>query len=127
MFRKIVLFALLAFITLVACKPYNSDEVNFHLLQGKWMKVDYYYMKDSTFVQTAFQDTIILTFRNDSLFEYFLNSKEKSFLKFKINNYRMLIYRNDSLVNWLYIDSLSQDSMLLRIADMSWKYKKIEQ
>lgn len=111
------------------CKPYDTNEANKQLVQGKWMLVDLKRagIPDSLSVDFNDQKTILIF--KDSLFtQQLVDLDQVENYQFRINNYRLGLFENSLLVQELSIDKLTKDSLILtQKADSSiWKYKKIE-
>lgn len=124
--KNLFLFAFFLF-TIIACTPYDSNKVNTNLLQGKWLKIDKYQIKNDTLaIPATLMDTTSLSFDRESCSEYIFELKKTSTFNYKIQNYRLFLYRNDTLVNWFSIKSLANDSLVIEQGGIQLKYKKIE-
>lgn len=124
--KNLFLFVFFLF-TIIACTPYDSNKVNTNLLQGKWLKIDKYQIKNDTLaIPATLMDTTSLTFDRKSCSEYIFELKTTSTFNYKIQNYRLFLYRNDTLVNWFSIKSLANDSLVIEQGGIQLKYKKIE-
>lgn len=111
------------------CTPYDSNEANRQIIQGKWMLVDLKRSSafDSLSVDFLEQQTYLVF--EDSLFsQKFVDLEQIETYKFKIKNFRLGLFDNDLLVQELDIDKLTKDSLILsQKADSSiWVYKKAE-
>lgn len=118
---------MLILFSIAACTPYDSNKVNTNLLQGKWLKIDRFQIKNDTLANpTTLMDTTALTFDKESCSEYIFELKTTNTFSYKVQNYRLFLYRNDTLVNWFSIKTLANDSLVIEQAGIQLKYKKIE-
>lgn len=109
-----------------ACTPYDSSATNKKLLQGNWVLYDYdVYAKDSL-AQSYVQDTTIVFFEGDSLFDYNVRQKVMYAYSFKVSNYELLTYYNDSLISERNILELSKDSLVVGNKNAKFRYRKFE-
>lgn len=125
--NKIILLALFAGL-LLCCKPYNSNEANGKLIQGKWMLVD----TDRDLFDTVKIDynkqVTYLIFNGDKCSQQMVDLNEISDYRFTIEDFNLNLYTDSVLNNTLHINLLTADSLILSKGENSmWKYKKIEQ
>lgn len=125
--NKILLFALLAGV-LLCCKPYNSDEANHKLIQGKWMLVDVERdMFDTVKVDYNKQLTYLI-FNDNKCSQQMVDLNETSNYTFTIRDFDLNLYTDSVLNNTLHINKLTTDSLILSKGDSGlWKYKKTVQ
>lgn len=123
-----IVICTMCILLLCNCKPYNADESNNKLIQGKWMLVDadrddY----DSVKIDYSRQVTYLI-FDGDKCTQQMPDLDEDSNYRFIINNYELKLYQDTALVNMLKINTLSADSLVLtQFENSCWKYIKIEQ
>lgn len=123
--NKIILFALLTGL-LLCCKPYNSDEANHKLIQGKWILVDTDHdLFDTVKVDYSKQITYLI-FNDDKCSQQMVDLNEISDYTFTIQDFNLSLYTDSVLNSTLHINLLSADSLILSKGENSlWIYKKI--
>jgi hypothetical protein len=123
--KKTIFFILFTSL-LLCCKPYNSDEANHKLIQGKWMLVDAdRELFDSVNIDYDKQITY-LVFNGDKCSQQMVDLNEISDYTFTIQDFDLNLYTDSVLNNTLHIDMLTADSLILSKGENSlWKYKKI--
>lgn len=109
-----------------ACTPYDSSATNKKLLQGNWVLYDYDVCDKDSLAQSYVRDTTIVFFDGDSLFDYNVRKKVIFSYSFKVNNYELLIYYNDSLISERNILELSEDSLVVGNQNIKFRYRKFE-
>lgn len=112
------------FLFLVSCKPYNSDEVNNQMIQGKWQLVA---------VESKRNDSASLDLNQQDVYLYFNGNKctqeivglVKSDYTFIIHNFTLMLYKDSVFDNKLDIYTLTVDSLIFKQGgDRSLKYKR---
>lgn len=129
MFRRSKTVLLLTLITLLhCCTPYNSDDANFKMIQGKWMLVDVDRDAYDSVEVDYNQQITYLTFERDTCIQELVDLGESSKYSFTIQNFNLSLFQNSVLDNSLNIDLLTPDSLILsRGNDGVWRYLKIKQ
>lgn len=110
-----------------ACKPYDANEVNRQLLQGKWILTDANYPnKDSIEIDYSKEITYLI-FKGDSCIEHLSNLRNETRYKFDVDDYTLKLFQDSTLIGQLDILALSGDSLILG-GQSEWyrKYKKIK-
>lgn len=124
---KYRLLGFLFFIFLLyACKPYDSDEVNRQLLQGKWMLLKPDYADRDSVASGIGQEYTYLSFDADTCREDMPDLHIRSTYIFKVNDFTLNLYARDSLINTLRILRLTNDSLTLSKDADRWRYKRVE-
>ena len=124
-FNRLILSILFTSL-LLCCKPYNSDEANQKLIQGKWMLVD----ADRDLLDTIKVDynkqVTYLVFTGNKCSQQMVDLNETTDYTFTISDFDLNLHTDSVLDNKLHIDLLTADSLILSKGDKSlWKYKKI--
>lgn len=98
------------------------------MLQGGWLMHEMYREEeDSTFIPDFLpEDSVILQFEGNSYTEFFGKDDRKLGLTFDVYDYRLILYRNDTIYDWINIDVLTEDSLVLSKVDYKWQYKRVQ-
>lgn len=109
----------------MACKPYDANEVNRQLLQGKWILTDANYPNKDSIEINYSKEITYLTFKQDSCIEYLYNLENETRYKFDVDDYTLKLFQDSIIVGQLEILALSGDSLILG-GQSEWyrKYKK---
>lgn len=109
---------------LFACTPYDSNAANKRLLQGDWIL--YGVELEGNDIFNTVNDTIIVGFVKDSVYDFHVNKQIIYSFSFDISNYELMICRNDSVISRRDILALSEDSLIIGNKDFKYKYRKFE-
>lgn len=122
--KRILIFT--GFIALLfSCKPYNSDEANHKLIQGKWMLVDVERGALDSVKVDYYKQVTYLTFEGNKCSQQMIDLNEVSNYSFSIRDFRLDLYSDSLLSSSLNIDMLTTDSLILSKGNNSvWKYIK---
>jgi len=115
--------------TFSVCTPYNSNKVNYEMIQGKWILVDAHHAEkriDTAFLDFEKEQTILL-FEDNKCFQYMPYINDTLTFTFYINDYKLSLYKDSVPVNTFGIIALTQDSLILLNNTTLRKYKKTEQ
>lgn len=123
---KIKNIFLLFVILLVGCTPYNNNEVNRKLIQGKWSQVSLSSIdKDqSKLNEEIVMNNATLYFWGDSCIEQIKDISEEKKFKVKINNFIIGLEEEGVPINYLKIAKLTSDSLILHTNEKILKYSK---
>lgn len=128
MINKYTLITIILQITIIyACKPYDSDAANRKLIQGYWELCNIEYQTNTKKIAAPIKESTILIFNGDSSFVCHPNQNNTIGYKYKISNYNIITYQNDSITSNknTEIGLLTQNTLILKINNIQWKYKRI--
>ncbi|NDV94230.1 hypothetical protein D0T84_04760 [Dysgonomonas sp. 521] len=122
-----VILVILYLLTISSCKPYNSDEVNNRMIQGKWRLVDIEREQSDTVNEDLEQQEVFLIFDGNKCTQDMVGLITTEYT-FSIHNYTLMLYKDSVFDNNLYINTLTSDSLIFtKGADQVMIYKKMEQ
>lgn len=109
-----------------SCTPYDSNKVNYELIQGKWLLMDVdRELYDSVTVDYT-KELTFLVFKDHDCIQYMPDWMDTLKFTFAIENYKLHLYKDSALFRSLTINSLSADSLILSVKENEWIYKKAE-
>ncbi len=111
------------------CTPYNSNKVNYEMIQGKWLLTNSKHAKveiDTVFIDFE-KEQIMLTFEDNKCTQYMPYMNDTLEFTFYIDDYKLALYKDTSWINTFGIVALTQDSLILLNNTTLRKYKKIGQ
>lgn len=124
-----IIFTIAISALFITCTSYDSNKVNTNLIQGKWQLVD-------TENQNNILDTVridyskeitYLTFNGTTCTQHMPDLADTLNFTFSIYDYKLMLYKDNVLVNKLDIDSLNSDKLVLSQEKSEHIYKKIRQ
>lgn len=123
---KKVLIALLIPFVGFACTPFDSNQYNKKLIQHSWQQVEISYpdkLGDSLITEQS-KGVTILTFTPDSCFEKLQDLKTSIHYSYDIKDYILKLERDSNNINYLNIQKLTTDSLILYSNYRFWRYIK---
>lgn len=108
--RRFYLILLLISLLLCGCNPYGSSEANKRLLQGRWRMINQTYLHQDSTKVNILQDTVFITFKKDSVFEY-INSDYKQAYRYNIKKFQIDWFVENTFITKSRIVKLSPDTL----------------
>lgn len=122
-----VIFVIFSLMTISGCKPYNSDEVNSRMIQGKWRLVDIVKEQDDTVSNDLNWQEVFLIFDGNKCTQEMVGLITTEYT-FSIHDYKLMLYKDSVFDNDLQINTLTSDSLIFtKGPDRTMIYKKTEQ
>lgn len=122
----VIIISFLVAYVIVSCTPYNSNEVNKQLIQGKWLLMDVEHDVYDTISVDYIREETYLSFEGDSCIQYMPDLKDTLNLSFSIKDYQLAFFKDSLIVGKFSIDSLT-DKKLILSHDLSERvYLKVE-
>lgn len=119
-----ILISVFAF---ASCTPYNSDQVNTKLIQGKWLLVEADRAVFDTIEVDYTKDLTYLIFEGNKCSQYMSDWEDTIDFSYTIHDYELDLYKDSIPFRKLIINALAPDSLVLSFKEDKWKYKKLEQ
>jgi hypothetical protein len=108
------------------CTPYNADKANTGLIQGKWTLTGVNRTTYDTVKVDYNEERTYLIFEGNKCAQYMSDWEDTLNFIFIIHNYELSLYKDDELLRRLDIEALSNDSLILSVAEDKWIYKKLD-
>lgn len=124
-----IIYIITISVLLITCTSYDSNKVNTNLIQGKWQLIDTENHSDAldTVLIDYSTEITYLTFDGTRCTQYMPDLADTLKFTFSIHDYKLMLYKDNVLVNKLDIDSLSSEKLILSQNKGGHIYKKIRQ